>query len=99
MRPAMASGSSTFSAAVSVGSRLKAWKTKPTLSRRSRVSSRSDRVFSSTSPMKIRPEVIRSRPARQCIRVDLPDPEGPMMAVNRPLGSSTETLSSARTAV
>ena len=41
--PAMSAGSSTFSAAVSVGSRLKNWKTKPNSSRRSRVSSRSSR--------------------------------------------------------
>src|SRR5215207_8770020 len=99
LRPAMARGSSTFSAAVRVGSRLKAWNTKPTLSRRSRVSCFSDSLLSSTSAMKICPEVIRSSPARQCISVDLPEPDGPMMAVKRPLGNSTETLSSARTSV
>jgi hypothetical protein len=81
LRPAIASGSSTFSAAVRVGSRLNAWKTKPTLSRRSRVSCFSDRLLSSVSPMKMRPVVIRSSPARQCISVDLPEPDGPMMAV------------------
>ena len=35
-RPAMSSGRVMFSAAVSVGIRLNAWKTKPTLSRRKR---------------------------------------------------------------
>ncbi len=30
------------------------------------------------------PDVTVSRPARQCIRVDLPEPDGPMMAVNSP---------------
>ena len=32
------------------------------------------------------PEVGRSRPARQCISVDLPDPDGPMIAVSAPAG-------------
>ena len=41
MRPAIVSGSTMFSAAVSVGSRLKVWKMKPILSRRSCVSARS----------------------------------------------------------
>jgi hypothetical protein len=31
--------------------------------------------------------------------VDLPDPDGPMMAVKRPAGNPTVTSSSARTAV
>ena len=44
------------------------------------------------------PEVGRSSPARQCISVDLPEPDGPMIAVSRPAGKSTETPSSARTA-
>ena len=38
LRPAIDSGSRTFSSAVSVGSRLNCWKMKPTLSRRSFVS-------------------------------------------------------------
>ena len=36
--------------------------------------------------MKTWPEVSVSRPARQCISVDLPEPDGPMMAVNWPPG-------------
>ena len=32
------------------------------------------------------PEVRVSRPARQCISVDLPEPDGPMIAVNAPRG-------------
>ena len=43
LRPAMSIGSVMFSIAVSVGSRLKAWKMKPTASRRSRVSRLSSR--------------------------------------------------------
>src|ERR687887_1119703 len=72
---------------------------KPTLSRRSRVSCFSWSLERSVSPMNTCPLVIRSRPARQCIRVDLPEPDGPMMAVNWPAGRSTETPSRARTAV
>jgi hypothetical protein len=43
------------------------------------------------------PAVSRSRPAWQCIRVDLPEPDGPMMAVNAPDANSTVTPSRART--
>ncbi len=35
----------------------------------------------------------------QCSRVDLPEPDGPMMAPNAPVGNSTVTPSSARTSV
>ena len=35
----------------------------------------------------------------QCISVDLPEPDGPMIAVNRALPNSTETESSATTRV
>ena len=45
------------------------------------------------------PAVTASRPAVQCMRVDLPDPDGPMMAVKRPAGNPTVTSSSATTAV
>ena len=34
--------------------------------------------------MATEPDVTVSRPARQCIRVDLPEPDGPMIAVNSP---------------
>ncbi len=95
----MASGSPMFSAALSVGSRLNAWNTKPTCSRRSMVRSRSDSAVSSVSPIQTEPLVTRSRPARQCIMVDLPDPLGPITAVKWPLGNATVTSSSARTAV
>src|ERR1700694_2892655 len=82
LRPAIASGSTMLSAAESVGTRLYAWKMKPTLSRRSDLSCFSLRVPSSVSPMMILPDVTESSPARQCSRVDLPDPDGPMIAVN-----------------
>ena len=47
LRPARSSGRTMFCRAVSVGSRLNAWKTNPTRSRRTRVSSLSERAFSS----------------------------------------------------
>jgi hypothetical protein len=46
-----------------------------------------------------RPEVSRSRPATHCMRVLLPEPDGPMMAVNWCIGKSTVTPSNACTAV
>src|SRR5450631_3933593 len=70
---------------------------KPTLTRRSMVNWRSPRPLSSTSPMYTSPEVRRSRPATQWSSVDLPDPDGPMMAVNWPLAKPTVTPSRART--
>ena len=44
------------------------------------------------------PLVVESSPARMCISVDLPDPDGPMIAVNEPRSKSTETPRSASTA-
>ncbi len=88
-----------FSNAFRVGSRLNAWKMKPILSRRSLVSCLSLRPVISVSPIQIRPPLTVSSPARQCIRVDLPEPEGPMIAVNRPRWMSTSTASSAVTLV
>ena len=52
------------------------------------VSSRSESDPSSMSPRKTRPDVSESSPARQCISVLLPDPDGPMTAVKRPAGSA-----------
>ncbi|GAB3804208.1 hypothetical protein GCM10027605_27760 [Micromonospora zhanjiangensis] len=43
------------------------------------------------------PAVGRSRPAAQCNRVDLPEPDGPITAVNVPAAKSTLTSSSAVT--
>ena len=57
------------------------------------------RPVTSVSSRWICPEVTVSRPARQCISVDLPEPEGPMIAVNWPRGMSTSTWSRATTRV
>ncbi len=95
----MSIGSVMFSIAFSVGSRLNAWKTKPILSRRSRVRCLSFSAPSSISPIVAEPAEMVSRPAMQCISVDLPEPDGPMIAVNSPARNSTDTRSSAVTRV
>jgi hypothetical protein len=86
-----------FSARSSVGSRLNDWKMKPIRSRRSRVSALSLSEVISVSPRYTSPDVGRSRPARTCSSVDLPEPEGPMIAVNSPSPRPTLTLSRAAT--
>ena len=88
-----------FSFAVSIGSRLKNWKMKPMCSRRSFVSCESFSSPSAVPEIQTSPWVGLSRPARMCISVDLPEPEGPMTAVSLPLVTSTETSCSACTAV
>jgi len=98
-RPARSSGSRMFSSAVSVGTRLNDWKTNPTRSRRSAVRALSSSEVRSVSPMNTRPAVIESSPARQCISVTCRSRTGPMIAVNRPRSSSTETSSRATTCV
>ena len=40
----------------------------------------------STPATETSPEVGLSRPARMCMSVDLPEPDGPMTAVRRPSG-------------
>ena len=86
-----------FSPAVSVGTRLNDWNTNPMRSRRSWVRPLSSRLPMSRSPTKVWPEVGRSRPAMQCISVDLPDPDGPMTAVKRPRSKVTSIPASAWT--
>ena len=80
-----------FSAAVSVGTRLKDWKIKPSRSRRSAVMSLSLSADISVSPINAEPEVAESKPAIVCISVDLPEPDGPMIAVNSFLPNSMDT--------
>ena len=47
--------------------------------------------------MNAEPEVAVSSPAMQCMRVDLPDPDGPMMAVNWARSKEHDTASRATT--
>src|SRR4051812_35768632 len=96
--PAIDSGSTMFSRASRTGRRLNDWNTNPTRSRRSSVSLRSSSFVISTPSSTTEPDVGRSSPARMCISVDLPEPDGPMMAVKRLCGKPTVTPSSARTA-
>ena len=88
-----------FSFAVSIGSRLKNWKMKPMCSRRSFVSWVSFSAPISMSAIRTSPAVGRSSPARMCMSVDFPEPDGPITAVSAPLATSTETPRSAWTAV
>ena len=85
--PAIVSGRRMFSFAFSIGSRLKNWKTKPMCSRRSFVRSLSPSVVISVPAMSTLPDVGLSRPARMCISVDFPEPDGPMTAVAFPARS------------
>src|SRR4051794_39236766 len=88
-----------FWATVSEGIRLKAWKTNPIRSRRRIVSRRSLSFASWTSPSATLPDVGRSRPAATCRNVLLPDPDGPMIAVNDPRASATLIPSRATTSL
>jgi hypothetical protein len=97
--PAMSMGRVMFSSAFRVGMRLNDWNMNPIRSRRSRVSSRSLRPVISVSPSHTCPAETVSSPARQCISVDFPEPDGPITAVNRPRTMSTSTESSASTVV
>ena len=87
-----------FSRAVSVGTRLNDWKTKPTRSRRIWVRPLSSSMPMSWSPTKACPDVGVSSPAMQCMSVDLPEPDGPITAVNCPCWNSTLTPARAWTA-
>ena len=82
-----------------VGTRLNDWKTKPTRRRRIMVSSVSSRRVISVSPSHTRPLEAESSPAMMCMSVDLPEPLGPMIAVNSPRRRPIERSSSAVTAV
>ena len=66
-----------FSAAVSIGSRLKNWKMKPMWSRRSFVSAVVVEPGDVDAGDRDLARVGLSRPARMCMSVDLPEPEGP----------------------
>ena len=88
-----------FSSAVSIGSRLKNWKTKPMCSRRSIVMSRSLSEPSTCPAIHTLPLVGLSSAASRCISVDFPDPDGPMTATSSPGFTSIETPRSASTAV
>ena len=70
---------------------------KPTRSRRSSVSSVSVIVLSSLPSRTTEPDVGWSSPAAHCSSVLLPEPDGPMIAVNVPRPNCVVTSSSATT--
>ncbi len=97
--PAIESGRTTFSSALSIGRRLKNWKTKPMCSRRRSVSFASMSSVISVPAIETVPDVGLSRPARMCMSVDLPEPDGPMTATSSPERTVRSTPRSASTAV
>ena len=94
--PASACGSSTFSNAVSIGSRKNRWKTKPISRSRRRLRSASgsdptSRPWNRTSPL-----VGTSTQPRTCSSVDLPQPDGPTTPRYSPSANARSTRRSAR---
>jgi hypothetical protein len=87
-----------FCATVSEGNKLNAWNTNPIRSRRKTVNRRSLRRARSVPPSTTLPEVGWSSPAATFKNVLLPEPDGPMIAVNEPRESAALTPSSAATA-
>jgi hypothetical protein len=79
--------------------RLKSWNTNPTRRRRNFVSAASPVIVISAPSMNTRPAVGRSSPAAHCSRVLLPDPDGPITAVNEPRANVALTPSRAVTAL
>ena len=82
--PLSSSGSSTFSAAVNTGMRLKAWKMKPIVRARWLVRRASDMANRSWPSTSTRPPSMSSSPDRQFSRVVLPEPLGPITATSSP---------------
>ena len=86
----------TFSTAVSVGTRLNCWNTKPISRARIRVRSPSDMRVASRPPNDSSGagpwfwSGLWSSPSR-CIRVLLPEPDGPMIATSSPASIETST--------
>src|SRR3989442_4568516 len=74
------SGSSTLCSAVARGSRLNVWKTNPISLLRIRASSSSDKALTFWPFSQYSPAVGVSRQPIKFMRVDFPDPDGPMTA-------------------
>ena len=73
-----------FSDTDSVGTRLSAWKTNPTRSRRNTESFLRLSRVTSVPPIRTLPAVGLSSPAAHCSSVDFPHPDNPMTAVRVP---------------
>ena len=78
-------------------SRLKNWNTNPMWRRRKMAQPAVDKLSTRCPRSQISPLVAGSRPPRTCSRVDLPEPDGPMMATNSPMASSMSTPRTAST--
>ena len=84
-----------FSSAVSSGTSWPAWNTNPNLSRRSALRRLSLRVSSRCPLNHTSPASGTRMPARQCSRVDLPEPLGPMTATISPFRTPSDAPRSA----
>ena len=95
VNPLYKRGNSMFSSTVSVSIKLKFWKTKPTASFLIRDSSLSEKSPISRSSNKYVPSNFLSIKPSKLIKVDFPEPEGPIIAKNSP--ASTWRLISSNT--
>ena len=95
--PSSSSGSDTFSAAVSPGSRLNSWNTYPITRRRSLALPLCDSFASSAPHTRTSPLVGSSRLPAIVSSVDLPDPLGPITATISPARTDRLTRDSACT--
>ena len=84
-------GSSTFRRAVVRARRLNCWKTNPILRLRIFASAFSSSRATCSPSSSYEPDVGRSRQPMTFISVDLPDPEGPMIATISPAPTCSET--------
>jgi hypothetical protein len=96
--PPYAMGSSTFACAVIRDTRWNAWKTKPILRLRTSARVSSSRADTSCPSSRYVPVVGTSRQPTMFIRVDLPEPDAPMIATYSPASMSRSTPASAGTA-
>ena len=94
-RPASSAATAMLSATVRSSSRWKNWKTKPTFVRRNCAAPVSLSRSTRTPATSISPRVGRSRPPIMLSSVDLPPPDGPMIAVIRPVSISRSMSSRA----
>ena len=95
--PAYTSGSSTFSSALVRESRLNSGTRSRSAGCGSPPAGRSSSLPTSDAIERVGPGVGRSRQPRMFISVDLPEPDGPMIATNSPRSMSSETPGSACT--
>ncbi len=91
--PRRRSGRATFSDTVSSGSSSPNWNTEPMHSRGTRARWRADMTARFTSPRRTTPPATPFSPDRQCSKVVLPEPLGPLTATELPAETSRSTPS------